>query len=153
VTGKGFTVVAVREGTDTLRMLRNEVVGGAGAGTGNGRDEKPASLGSFRIEAGEWPGCPHCGTTDNSRNAVGLLWVCDRWGCGHPVHCTGSREGRFRCACGIVEERTFVRVETMPVHGSARGPAELGQRGSRAALAAPAGDSLAPPSARLAFRK
>lgn len=148
-TGKPFVVVAFREGDHTLRMLRNELPGDAATGTGNGRSgDKPTLLGSFDFDTREWPGCPHCGTVTSYPNPPGSMWQCDKTGCGGPFHCGGSRNGLFRCACGIVERPIFTPVDSFPVRGAANTPESANAlgRSAREVLTAPA-------NARLTFKE
>jgi len=110
-----FAVLAAPQGNDTLALLGNAPLS---AGTG-AAGSPPAALGSFRLDAAKWPGCPHCGTKHN-RSGVPLgFWFCSA--CG-TFNCPGDRDGLYRCACGNVATRdSFVTMETFAVRGARSG--------------------------------
>lgn len=153
VTGRSFVVLAERH-ANTLLMKSNEPPAATGEA---GHGPSPTALGSFSLDCHrDWPGCPHCGAREGF-GGLRLAWVCARRGCGSPIHCCGNRDGRYRCACGIVEERSFVTVPAVPVHGASSPSSTLGARTQRAsttpALAPASKGALPPPSPRLPFRR
>lgn len=107
LTGRPFLIVAAPEGADSVRILRSELP--ACDGDAPVVSYLPPPPSSKRILRGKWSGCPHCGTT--CTQGVGALWVCENDGCEGPLHCAGNREGRYRCACGIVEPRQFASAD------------------------------------------
>jgi hypothetical protein len=144
-----FVVVSAPNG-DTLRMVRNEVPQAAAVGRHYaGPVVSPESLGSFRFDWQQWPGCPHCGIRENPAQNVTAFWFC---GCGS-FNCVGSdRQGRFRCRCGQVTRGPFFQQAFFDVSGSrlaaAASPASStppGRASTAAALPRPSRPSTEPP--------
>ena len=146
VTGRAFVAVAERQG-DVLVIIRNAMPS-TGTGSGGGA-APPRLLGSFGFADGGWPGCPHCGAKDNPAHHLGMFWVCILPGCHSAIHCAGDHRGKFRCACGKVEARTFQVVVSVDVHGAAPSPRPV----ARSALAAKVAADVAPQAAQLTFRR
>ncbi|MGA8494381.1 MAG: hypothetical protein WB764_02790, partial [Xanthobacteraceae bacterium] len=108
-----FVVVCEAVDGDRLQMLRNEIA--QGGSRDGGPVASPASLGSFRIDHDQWPGCPHCGARVNTARNMGGFWRCGR--CGG-FNCVGSDEqGRFHCACGRIVVDGFTSETFFEVHG------------------------------------
>jgi hypothetical protein len=106
VTGSTYVVIAERHG-DKLHFVGHEIPP-PGAG---GAAKLPGRLsGRYRIEANGWA-CPLC------RNAV-AVWLCDCDRMNGAMHCHGARGGRYRCACGRIEEREFESIPTVEVRGA-----------------------------------
>lgn len=106
-SGTSYVVIAERRG-DELRFVGHEI---PAPGPG-GAARLPGRLsGRYHIAANGWA-CPLCRNTD-------AVWLCNCERMNGAMHCHGSDAGRFRCACGRVEAREFVSVETVEVLGSA----------------------------------
>jgi hypothetical protein len=102
--GNSYVVIAERRG-DELRFVGHEMPGTGGASRLPGR-----LSGQYRIELAGWH-CPLCG----DGNAV---WLCDCERMQGAMHCHGNTDGRYRCACGRIEERGFISVKTAEVRGT-----------------------------------
>jgi hypothetical protein len=106
-SGASYVVIAERRG-DELRFVGHEIPppGPGGAARLPGR-----LSGRYHIAANGWA-CPLCRNTD-------AVWLCNCERMNGAMHCHGSDAGRYRCACGRVEAREFVSLETVEVRGSA----------------------------------
>jgi len=128
-TGRPFVAIAERRGNALLLVDHELARPGGGGGTG----APPVRLsGSYHVDRGKGWACPHCGSRE------------DAWSCGcsampDSLHCGGKR-GRMRyCACGRLEERELVEVETIEVRGqsiaaTARSGTPSSSRGNLPAL-------------------
>jgi len=123
-TGKPFVAVAERHGQNLL------IVGNEPA---TEKLESTAWLGhheAFEVDAEPSWRCPWCGVREDSRHDfLRVLWACIDPICGVPLHCCGSQQGIFRCACGQRMRREFVRSDMFKIreyHGL-RGPAGRGR--------------------------
>jgi hypothetical protein len=129
MTGRPFIAIAERRG-DELMLVGNEVPQ-RGHGTGSAPAERLS--GSYRIDiANDWA-CPHCRASDDT-------WSCNCTQVPGAFHC-GGRRGRLRfCACGKLEDRNLVEVETVEVRGqsmaatSRSGPSRHGSQNLPALL-------------------
>ena len=110
-TGRPFTALAERR-NDELWLVAHELPG-PGRGTGSAPERLS---GSYRIgQAPAWA-CPHCGSREGT-------WTCMCTMMPDTLHC-GGRRGRMQyCACGRLEERDLVLVETIEVRGQSMGAA------------------------------
>ena len=128
VNGQPFTALAERRGNGLLLVDHELPRPGRGAG---GPPAERLS-GSYRVDTGSGWSCPHCGSRD------------DTWSCGcaampASLHC-GGRRGRLRyCACGKLEERNLVEVETIEVRGQS-----MASTSKSAPPASPRGDTNLP---------
>jgi hypothetical protein len=113
----GSSLIVCQQDRDTLRLVSNELVAGAGALTAV---SPAAALGSFRIEvAATWPGCALCRARYSPVHHIGPFWWCECHACqGRILHCAGSdREGRFRAACGRFVKGPFALGTFVVTHG------------------------------------
>ncbi|MGE0290445.1 MAG: hypothetical protein AB7F35_25435 [Acetobacteraceae bacterium] len=111
-TGKSNVILAERR-DNALRFIGNEQ---PGAGRGGGA--LPAFLsGTYAIDLNGWA-CPHC-------NAASM-WICHCGKFDGVAHCDGNRNGLYRCACGRVEERSFVESDSFELRGQSMGTGTSG---------------------------
>jgi hypothetical protein len=117
--GGSYVVVAERRG-DELRFVGHEMPPGPG-----GAPRLPGRLsGEYRIDRKGWA-CPLCANTDG-------VWLCECERMNGAMHCSGNSGGRYRCACGRLEEREFVNVKTIEVRGaSVAATPDTGRSGSQ----------------------
>jgi hypothetical protein len=104
--GVSYVVIAERRG-DELRFVGHELpqLGPRDASRLPGR-----LSGQYRIADNGWA-CPLCANTAG-------VWLCDCAEMSGAMHCLGTVAGRYRCACGRIEEREFVSIEAAEVRGA-----------------------------------
>jgi hypothetical protein len=104
-TGQPFVAIAERRGN--LLLLAGHEPPRSGGGT-----DGPAEhlSGAYNLERGKGWACPHCGCRDDT-------WSCTCAAMPDSLHCGGQR-GRLRyCACGRLEERKLIEVDSIEVRG------------------------------------
>ena len=104
----GTTYIVIAERRDgTLRFVGHEFLR-----PGGGSGQMPGLLsGQYQIEANNWR-CPVC------HDAGAMIWFCDCERMKGSMHCGGSFNGIYRCACKREEPRQFVDVKDTQVRGS-----------------------------------
>jgi hypothetical protein len=106
VRGVSYVVIAERRG-DELRFVGHE----SPQPGPRGASRLPGRLsGQYRI-VDNGSACPLCANTAG-------VWLCDCAEMGGAMHCLGTVAGRYRCACGRIEEREFFSIETAEVRGA-----------------------------------
>ena len=104
-TGRSFVAIAERRGDELLRV-GNEVPQPGRGGSA------PAEMlsGAYHVANADSWACPLCGSRDTG-------WSCDCAQSPDALHCGGQRGRRRYCACGRLEDRHFVEVESIQVRG------------------------------------
>jgi hypothetical protein len=104
-TGRSFVAIAERRGDELLRVGNEAPQPGRGGSA-------PAEMlsGAYHVANADSWACPHCSSRDAS-------WSCDCAQSPDALHCGGKRGRRRYCACGRLEDRHFVEVESIQVRG------------------------------------
>jgi hypothetical protein len=111
-TGRSFIAIAERRGAE-LRLIDHELPKpGHRPGGGCGPPERLSGEYSIGYAAG-WA-CPLCRSRERG-------WSCDCRERPDSFHCGGRQGRRTYCACGRLEARGFIEVESIAVRGESVG--------------------------------
>src|SRR3954447_20483861 len=107
-TARRSYILIAEQRDDRLLILRHEMPQARNSG-----DLSQSSLlsGQYKMEFPKGWTCPLCRSSDR-------IWLCNCAAFFGAIHCCGNSDGRYHCACGGFEYRTFHQAEKVDVRGA-----------------------------------